>query len=143
MPDARPPAVWSPVWDALPEEHQAPYPLPPGTRYLLPCPVLFFGGLYEYVLVDVPYARGWMLRGPVTSFLANPFLHKGFEWLMGFFTPRAQKGPLPQLSYHDEALIFSLDGYEMLPSLASGDSKKVQLAVEEERYTIGLLRRLA
>ena len=134
---------WLPVWDALPYVQTTPYPFPPGRRYLLPCHLLCYGGLYEYVLIDVAQGRNWLLAGPCVSFLTHPFLHAAFERLMGFLTPPGAKKPLPALGYHDDALVFLVEGYETLPSLARGDSRKVKQIVEDGHYTLGLLRRLA
>ena len=137
------PARWSPVWDAMPDDPPAPYPSPLGQRYLLPCHLLHHGGIYEYVLIDVEQARRWLLAGPSRSWLTHPFLHQAFEDVMGFYTPPAEKGPLPVLGYHDDALVFQLDGYETLPDLKRGDSRQVRQLVDEQRWTMGLLRRLA
>ena len=134
---------WSPVWDAMPGDHPARYPTPHGQRFLLPTTLLHHGGLYEYVLIDLAQARFWLLAGPCVSFLTHPFLHAAFEQLIGFLTPPGAKGPLPSLGYHDDALVFQLEGYETLPDLKRGDSRKVRELVEREQYTIGLLRRLA
>lgn len=134
---------WSPVWDALPEDDPARYPHPHGNRYVLPCHLLHYGGLYEYVLIDVAQARHWLLAGPAQSFLSHPFLHRAFEDLMGFLTPPPQRGRLPVLSYADDALIFVVEQYETLPDLKRGDSRRVRQLIEEGHYAIGLLRRLA
>ena len=142
MTHAHPPSG-PPCGTRCPNEQPGRYPPVQGRRYLLPCPVLFYGGLYEYVLIDVHAARRWMLAGPVQSHISHPFLHAAFEWLMGFFTPPAERGPLPALSYHDDALCFVVDGYDTLHDLRRGDSKQVQELVEEERYSMGLLRRLS
>ena len=136
-------ARWSPVWDAMPDDPPAPYPSPLGQRYLLPCHLLHHGGLYEYVLIDVHQARRWVMSGPLMSFLTHPFLHQAFEDVMGFLTPPPQRGPLPVLGYHDDALCFLVEGFETLPDLRRGDSRKVRQLVAAERWTLGLLRRLA
>jgi hypothetical protein len=70
-------------------------------------------------------------------------LHEAFERLMGFLTPPPCRGPLPQLGYHDDALVFIVEGYETLPDLRRGNSRLVQALVDEERFSLGLLRRLA
>ena len=137
------PERFYPVWDTLPAGAPAQYPSPHGRRYVLPCHLLFYGGLYEYVLVDVDQARHWLLAGPCQSFLTHPFLHEAFERVIGSLTPPPERGPLPALGYHDDALVFQLEGYETLPDLKRGDSRQVRALVEEQRYTIGLLRRLA
>lgn len=141
--DADRPERWNIVWDTAPEEDPARSPHPHGQRYVLPCHLLHHGGLYEYVLIDVAQARHWLLAGPCTSYLTHPFLHAAFETIIGFLTPPGTKKPLPALGYHDDALIFVVDGYETLPDHRRGDSRKVRQLVEEQRYTIGLLRRLA
>ena len=133
-------ASWHPLWD---RDETAPYPHPHGRRYLMPCSFLFYGGLYEYCLVDLAQARTWLLAGPAQSFLSHPLLHEAFERLMGFFTPRAQRGPLPALSYHDDCLCFVVEHYETLPDLKRGDSQQITRLIDEQRYTLGLLRRLA
>ena len=150
---------WTPVWDTpvspldrrpgqaygagMPDTDPARYPHQHGTRYVLPCHLLSYGGLYEYVLIDVAQARHWLLAGPAQSFLTHPFLHRAFEDLMGFLTPPPQRGRLPALGYHDDALVFQLEGYETLPDLKRGDSRKVRQVVEAGHFTLGLLRRLA
>ena len=159
---------WAPVWDTAPDrevpgsgslvpgceprttnqrpetsDDPARYPHPQGTRYILPCHLLHYGGLYEYLLIDVAQARLWLLAGPATSYLTHPFLHAAFEGLIGFLTPPGVKKPLPALGYHDDALCFIVEGYETLPDLKRGDSRTVRQLVEEERYTFGLLRRLS
>jgi hypothetical protein len=125
---------------AAPEPY---YETPPARRYLLPCHLLFYGGLYEYVLIDVPAARRWLLAGPCMSFLTHPMLHAAFQDLIGFLTPPPERGPLPALGFHDDALCFIVQGYETLPDLRRGDSKAIRRLVEEQRWTMGLLRRLA
>lgn len=115
----------------------------PGQRYLLPCTLLHHGGRYEYVLIDVAQARQWLLAGPCVSYLTHPMLHAAFQCLVGFATPPPQRGPLPQLGYHDDALCFIVQGYETLPDLRRGDSRRVQALVEGDLWTMGLLRRLA
>lgn len=136
------PARWTPVWD-IPEGGPAPYPHPDGQRFLLPCHYLFYGGMYEYVAIDVAQARRWLLSGPYLSWLSHPFLHEAFDRLMGFVTPPAQRRRLPALGYHDDALVFVACGFEMLPDLKHGDSRTMKQIVEEHRYTLGLLRRLS
>jgi hypothetical protein len=121
--------------------HDSPNPL--GRRYLLPCTFLEYGGLYEYVLVDLPQARQWLLAGPVQGHISHPFLFQALLHLIGFMIPPPQRGPLPSLGYHDEALVFQLEGYETLPDLRRGDSQAIRRLVEEDRFTMGLLRRLA
>ena len=66
-----------------------------------------------------------------------------FEELIGFLTPPGAKGPIPALEYNDDALVFQLAGYETLPDLKRGDSRRVRDLLEREQYTLGLLRRLA
>lgn len=134
---------WSPVWDTAPDDDPGRYPHPHGTRYILPCHLLHYGGLYEYVLVDVAQARFWLLAGPCVNYLTHPFLHAAFEDLMGFLTPPGTKKPLPALGYHDDALVFQLEGYEMLPDLKRGDSRQVRQLVDDGHFTLGLLRRLS
>ena len=153
---------WTPVWDApvspLDRGPGQAYGAGPvswhgagmpdtdaarGNRYILPCHLLHYGGLYEYVLIDVQQARLWLLAGPAISYLTHPFMHAAFEYLMGLLTPPGTKKPLPALGYHDDALVFQLEGYETLPDLKRGDSRQVKQLVEEERYTLGLLRRLS
>lgn len=129
--------------EAAAERVPPPYPPGEGQRYLLPCHLLHHGGLYEYVLIDVAQARRWMLAGPCRSFLSHPMLAAAFERLMGFLTPPPQKGRLPVLDYHDDAMIFVVEGYETLPDLRRGDSHKVRELVDRDQYTIGLLKRLA
>ena len=140
---AEDPARWEPVWDFMPQDKPSPYAVAAGNRYLLPCHLLSRGGLYEYVLIDVAQARRWIMSGPLVSYLTHPFLHEAFERLMGFFTPPAERGPLPALSYNDDALVFQLQGYETLPDLKRGDSRRVRELVEAEKFSLGLLRRLA
>ena len=137
------PTRWEPVWDFMPQETPSPYALAAGKRYLLPTTLLHHGGLYEYVLIDVEQARRWLLAGPAQSWLTHPFLHRAFEDLIGFLTPPPCRGRLPVLDYHDDALVFSLEGYETLPDLKRGDSRRVRQLVGAEQYTLGLLRRLA
>lgn len=120
-----------------------PYATVPGERYVLPTTLLHHGGLYEYCLVDVEQARRWLLAGPSRSWLTHPMLHEAFERLMGFLTPPPCHGALPQLGYHDDALVFIVEGYETLPDLRRGNSRLVQALVDEERFSLGLLRRLA
>ena len=81
--------------------------------------------------------------GPCRSFLTHPFLNRAFEDVIGLYPPPPCRGRLPVLDYHDDALIFVLEGYETLPDLKRGDSRRVRELVAEERYTMGLLRRLA
>lgn len=137
------PARWQPIWDSMPDDQPAPYPSPLGKRYVLPCHYLTHGGIYEYVLVDAAQARRWLLAGPCGSYLTHPFLHRAFEDLIGFLTPPPQRGPLPQLGYHDDALVFVIEQYETLPDLRRGDSKAIKRLVEEQRFSLGLLRRLS
>ena len=133
-------ASWHPLWD---RDETQPYPHPDGQRYLLPTTLLHHGGLYEYVLIDVQQARHWLLAGPCVSFLTHPFLHAEFEQLIGFLTPPGAKGPIPALGYNDDALVFQLAGYETLPDLKRGDSRRVRELVDAECYSLGLLRRLS
>ena len=121
--------------------HESPHPQ--GRRYLLPCTYLDYGGLYEYVLVDVPKARQWLLAGPVQGHISHPMLFHALLKIIGFMLPPPQRGPLPALGYQDDALCFIVEGYETLPDLRRGDSKAIRRLVEEERFTLGLLRRLA
>jgi hypothetical protein len=134
-----------PAWNttSVPAPKPSPYAVAAGKRYLLPTTLLHHGGLYEYVLVDVEQARRWLLAGPCTSFLGHPFLHEALERVIGFVTPPPQRGPLPVLDYHDDALCFVVEGYETLPDLKRGDSRRVRELVDAEHYTLGLLRRLA
>jgi hypothetical protein len=39
--------------------------------------------------------------------------------------------------------VFIVEGYETLPDLRRGNSRLVQALVDEERFSLGLLRRLA
>lgn len=119
-----------------------PYAAGKGERYVLPTTLLHHGGLYEYVLIDLAQARRWLEAGPWRSWLTHPMLHEAFERLFGALPPPA-KGPLPQLGYHDDALCFLVEGYETLPDLRRGDSHAITRLVEKERFTLGLLRRLA
>ena len=133
-------ASWHPLWD---RDETPPYPHPDGQRYLLPTTLLHHGGLYEYVLIDVQQARHWLLAGPCRSYLTHPMLYEVFEFLMGFATPCPTRGPLPPLGYHDDALCFLVEGYATLPDLKRGDSRRVRAMVDEECYSLGLLRRLS
>jgi hypothetical protein len=110
---------------------------------VLPCTLLVYGGTYEYFLVDIHAARRWLLAGPCQSWLTHPMMHAAFQDLIGFGTPPPERGPLPALSSTDDALVFQLEGYETLPDLRRGNSKTIKRLVEEDRWTMGLLRRLA
>lgn len=128
----------------VPRDGDARYATPLGQRYLLPCHYLAHGGLYEYVLIDVAQARAWLLQpGPTVSYVTHPMLREALELVIGFLTPPPQRGPLPALGYHDDALVFQVEGYETLPDLKRGDSRQVRQLVEDEHFTLGLLRRLA
>jgi hypothetical protein len=120
-----------------------PYAVQPGKRYVLPCPVLGLGGLYEYVLVDAAAARRWLLAGPCVSYLTHPLLKAEFDRVMGFFTPWPRRGALPRLDYHDDALLFQVEGYELLHLQTRGDSRRLRELVEQGAYTLGFLRHLA
>jgi hypothetical protein len=121
----------------------APYPPTPGARYLLPCPLLGTGGLYEYVLVDAAQARQWLLSGPCVSYVTHPLLRLALERLVGIVTPLPTREPWPVLGYHDDALVFQVEGYETLPQHLRGSSQRLRTLLEEGRWTLGLLRKLA
>jgi hypothetical protein len=128
------------------QEPSAPpprYPTVHGTRYLLPAAVLGLGGLYEYVLIDLEMARRWLLAGPCTSHVTHPLLKAALDRVLGLFTPPGQPGPLPVLGYHDEALLWQVEGYELLAQQSRGDSRRIHDLLRQERYTLGVLRRLA
>lgn len=125
------------------QDEPARYPAPPGERYLLPCPLFSVGGLYEYVLVDVEQARRWLLAGPCRSWLTHPLLRRALERLVGLVTPWPCREPWPVIGYHDDCLLFQVEGYETLPQQLRGSSARITRMLEEERWTLGLLRRLA
>jgi hypothetical protein len=137
--DQFPDVSTQPVWDTMP----ARYPPEHGTRYLLPCPVLGLGGYYEYVLIDLTQARRWLLAGPCTSFVTHPLLKRALDGIIGFFTPPGHAGPLPMLGYHDDALVWQVEDYELLHLQTRGDSARIRKTVEAGAYTLGMLRRLA
>jgi hypothetical protein len=114
-----------------------------GSRYLLPCAVLGLGGLYEYVLIDLEMARRWLLAGKCTSHVTHPLLKAALDRVLGLFTPPGQPGPLPVLGSHDEALLWQVEGYELLAQQSRGDSRRIHDLLRQERYTLGVLRRLA
>jgi hypothetical protein len=121
----------------------ARYPTEHGARYLLPCPVLGLGGLYEYLLVDEEAARRWLLAGPCVSYLTHPLLKAELDRVLGLFTPWPRRSTLPLLDYHDECLLFRVEGYELLHLQTRGDSRRLRELVEQGAYTMGFLRRLA
>lgn len=125
------------------ETTPARYPPSHGTRYLLPAAVLGLGGLYEYVLIDLEMARRWLLAGPCTSYVTHPQLKGELDRVVGMFTPPGQGGALPTLGYHDDALLWQVEGFELLAWQARGNSKRLRALVEAGRWTLGLLRRLA
>lgn len=128
-----------------PEQHTIParYPVDHGTRYLLPVTLLRDGGLWEYVLIDPYQARLWLESGPLVSHLSHPLLRLALERVVGMETPLPVRGPLPRLGYHDDALIWSVEQYETLPQQLTGCSTLLRQLLEEDRYSLGLLRRLA
>lgn len=128
--------------ELIPARFSQPSQPTQGRRYLLPCTYLDYGGLYEYVLIDVPQARQWLLAGPVQGFISHPLLFNALLKLIGFMLPPPERGPLPSLSCHDDALCFVVAQYETLALLSKGNSRQIQRLVEEHRYTLGLLRRL-
>ncbi|HSF31910.1 MAG TPA: hypothetical protein VLK82_15710 [Candidatus Tectomicrobia bacterium] len=123
--------------------HPARYPKAPGERFLLPCPLLGAGGLYEYVLIDAAQACRWLLAGPARSYLTHPLLRRALEQLVGIMTPWPCRDPWPVLGFHDDAMVFQVQGYETLPQQLRGSSQRITRLLEEEQWTLGLLRRLA
>jgi hypothetical protein len=120
-----------------------PYlPQPQGTRYLLPCPLLGHGGLYDYVLIDTPHAARWLTQERYVSCLTHPLLAATLEELTGLRLPPPQR-TLPRLGTADEALIFTLEGYETLERQLTGNSARVAALVAQGAYRFGFLRRLA
>ena len=119
------------------------YPEAQGTRYLLPCTLLGMGGLYEYVLIDAVGARRWLEAGPVTSYLTHPLLRLALDRVVGVETPTPRRGPWPVIGYQDDALCFVVERYETLPQQLAGCSTLLRQLLEEERFSLGLLRRLA
>lgn len=115
----------------------------PGRRYLLPCPLLGTGGVFDYELIDAAQARQWLLAGPCRSWLTHPLLRWALETLVEIVTPWPCRAPWPVLGYHDAALLFQVEGYETLPQQLRGSSQRITRLIEEERWTLGLLRRLA
>lgn len=138
-------ARWAPTWDRLTEEDEALVARTrgPGRRYLLPCTFLDYGGLYEYVCIDIPQAREWLLAGPCQGHISHPMLFEALLRLIGFMLPPPVRGPLPSLTPYDDALCFVVEGYETLAWQSRGDSRHIARLVEECRYSLGLLRRLA
>lgn len=126
-----------------PPPHPARSPQAAGERYVLPCPLLGLGGLYEYVLVDAAQACQWLLAGPCRSWMTHPLLRRALEQLVGVASPWPCHDPWPVLGYHDDALIFQVEGYETLPQQLRGSSQRVTRLLKEGRWTLGLLRRLA
>ena len=114
-----------------------------GIRYLLPCTMLGDGGLWEYVLIDPVQARRWLEAGPCVSYVTHPLLRLALERVLGVETPLPVRGPWPPLGYEDDALIWSVEHYETLPQQLAGCSRRLRQLLDEERYTLGLLRKLA
>ena len=129
--------------------HQEPstipqrYPETSGQRYLFPCPILGLGGLYEYCLIDAAHAARWLTSAAYVSYLTHPLLRRALEHLTGAETPRGHRPPWPLIGYHDDCLLFQVEQYETLPQQLAGCSTLLQQLLDEERYTLGLLRRLA
>lgn len=130
-----------------PRPHLTPSPQPSvqphGTRYLLPCTVLGLGGLYEWCLVDVALARRWVTSGPYLNHISHPFLQEACETLLEVQLRPPERGMMPALGYHDDALVFSVAGYEAPWALWRGDRAQVQAAFALDLVTLGVLRRLA
>jgi hypothetical protein len=118
------------------------YATPHGTRYVLPCHLLGHGGLYEYVLIDTPGAARWLMADVYVSCVTHPFLAAALEHLTGVVLPPPCR-TLPLLGYTDDALVFTVDGYETLERQMAGDTARVARMVAQGAYSFGLLRRLA
>lgn len=119
------------------------YPETYGQRYLLPCPILGLGGLYEYCLIDAREARRWLESGPYRSFVTHPLLRLALERLCAVETSLPVRLPWPVLGYHDDALVFQVSNYETLPQQLTGCSTLLRQMIDQGAYTLGLLRRLA
>jgi hypothetical protein len=113
-----------------------------GTRYVVPCHLLGHGGLYEYVLIDTPQATRWLAADPYENCVTHPMLAQALEDLTGVVLPAPHR-KLPLLGYHDDALVFQLEGYDTLQQQWAGDTARVARMVAQGAYSFGLLRRLA
>lgn len=121
----------------------SPYASGPGAHYLLPCPILGLGGLYEWCLVSVEQARRWVTSAPYVNYLTHPFLRQACEALLDVSLVVPTWGSLPTMGYHDDVLVFSVAGYDVPWALWRGDLKQVRQALDEGAWTLGFLKRLA